>query len=381
MQGIYSAIRFPQIRASRLRTAIDDILALYRNQEQEVLYKQVNYLLSRWFSKPTAFNTPKSLIAEIDKIRGVDGWEATMEDEIGDVIHQVFRDGGKGFHEFSLYGGNMEVQDVRSIQTVREGASLVPSLPVIPPLSVEEVFRPSFINKTDRPVLLHGYRPKTPVGQSSVRLVVPTGSTDDPKASAFTDIMDNLCGGVFFAALRTRDQLGYVVACFSHATHSQQAISFFVQGETLNGTSTLARINEFIQDWIVTGLCEKDEYTEIDGDNSTTNPFAEHFDKAKDAVVKGLEAKHPSMEAKTVEHETLLLWHRDNLDLPAQSLAAVKNTTREDFRATIKSYFGDKSDWRAVALDGSEGLETLIDARFDGWTVCTEDSLDAETAI
>jgi len=94
-----------------------------------------------------------------------------------------------------------------------------------------------------------------------------------------------------------------------------------------------------------------------------------------------LEAKHPSMEAKTEEQETLLLWYRDKLDLPTQHMHAVRNITREDFRATIKTYFGNKSDWRAVALDGSEGLDTVTDASLDGWTVCTEEHLDAEDGI
>ena len=381
MQGIYNAIRYPQLNPSRLRTALDDLGTSYRNQQHDVLYKQVGHALARWLYKPSAFNAPKTVIAEVEKILHVNGWEVSMENEIRDLIHEVFLDTGKGFHELSLYGGNMEEQDVRSIQSVRERASLVPSLLAIPPVSAEEAFRERVFNKTNQPLLLHGYRPKTPAGQSSARLVVPTGTTVDPKAVAFTDIMDNLCGGVFFAALRTRDQLGYAVGCFAQAAITHNAIHFVVQGETLNGTSTLARISDFVQDWIVSGLGEKDEYVEIDGDNSTTLPFADHFDKAKDAVLKGLEAKHPSMEAKTEEQETLLLWYRDKLDLPTQHMHAVRNITREDFRATIKTYFGNKSDWRAVALDGSEGLDTVTDASLDGWTVCTEEHLDAEDGI
>jgi hypothetical protein len=96
---------------------------------------------------------------------------------------EVFLDGGKGFHEFSLYGGNMEEQDVRSIQTVRQGTSLVPSLPVIPPLSAEEAFRASFINKTAQPVLLHKYLRRVPHGQSVARLDVPTGTISDIRRS------------------------------------------------------------------------------------------------------------------------------------------------------------------------------------------------------
>ena len=55
--------------------------------------------------------------------------------------------------------------------------------------------------------------------------------------------------------------------------------------------------------------------------------------------------------------------------------------TREDFRANIKTYFGEKTDWRAVILDGSEGADTITNASLDGWEVRAEDSLEGEEAI
>jgi secreted Zn-dependent insulinase-like peptidase len=381
MQGIYNALRFPQLTTSRLRSAIEDLGQSCENYDHDEPWRQTRHIFARWSSNPSLFNTPQSILAELDKIRAVKGWEASMEDEIRDVIHEVFLDGGKGFHEFSLYGGNMEEQDVRSIQTVRQGASLVPSLPVIPPLSAEVAFRASFINTTAQPVLLHKYLRRVPRGQSVARLDVPTGTISDPTAVAFTLLLANLCGGPFFDTLRTREQLGYVVGSNSRAVRTQNYIYFVVQTEKLNGTELLERIDTWIQDWIVTGLGEKDEYVEIDGEKDTTVLLVEHFNKTKDVVLKELQSKHPSMETKTEEQETLLLWHRENLAIREQTLAALRNMTRENFRATIKTYFGNKADWRAVVLDGSEGVDIVTDASLDGWSVTTEDSLDAEDGV
>jgi secreted Zn-dependent insulinase-like peptidase len=255
---------------------------------------------------------------------------------------------------------------------------LVPSLPVIPPLSMEEAFRASFINKTSQPVLLHKYLASVPYGQSVARLEVPTGTISDPTAVAFTHVIANLCSGPFFASLRSRDQLGYAVGSNKRYVRTQGYIFFVVQTEKLNGTDTLKRIDNWIQNWIVTGLSEKDEYVEIDGEKNTTVSLAEHFNKTKAAVIKELESKHPSMEAKTEEQENLLFWHRENLAIQELTLAALRNMTQEGFRAAIKTYFGNKADWRAAVLDGSEGADAVTDVSLDGWSVTTEDSLDAE---
>ena len=83
---------------------------------------------------------------------------------------------------------------------------------------------------------------------------------------------------------------------------------------------------------------------EIDGETNTTVPLADHFNKTKDAVLKELQSKHPSMETKTEEQETLLLWHRENIAIQEQTLAALRNMTHENFHGTIKTYFGNKAD-------------------------------------
>jgi hypothetical protein len=82
MQRIYNALRFPQLTTSRLRSAIDNLRQSCENYDHDEPRRQTRHIFARWSSNPSLFNTPQSIVAEIDKIRAVKGWEASMEDEI-----------------------------------------------------------------------------------------------------------------------------------------------------------------------------------------------------------------------------------------------------------------------------------------------------------
>ena len=376
MQGIYEAIRYPQISASRLQNDLDEFLFDNQNQEFEELYKQTSAVLLRWALNSTVYSPAKSIITEIDKMKADNLWKSKAQEEIWEMIHQVFADKGRGFHEFTLLAGNVEEPDIRAYQSVREKSSMRPTLPYPPPQL--DVLRSSFAAKTERPTYLYKSLPKIDAGRSAVRMIIPTGNYSDPVGNAFGDLINALCQGQFFAALRTREQLGYAVGSFKYSIRGGNYQSFVVQTEKLNGTATLGRIQNWIQNWIIQGLGEKDEYLEIDGDKDTTTPFAEHFDRIKAGVVTELDSKHPSLGAKTEEQERILLWYRDNPELFDQSLDALRNMSRDQFRSLIGTYFGAKQDWRAVVLDGSAGKETGETLSLEGWDVVTEDSLDAE---
>ena len=174
-----------------------------------------------------------------------------------------------------------------------------------------------FYQETDRPVLLHKRLPTAPTGRSALRFMVPTENIRDPKASAFKMIIDDFCHAQFFAAPRTRDQLGYTVASLGTQMHMQNYVSFVVETEKLNGTSMLQQFGEWIQYRLIAGIVEKDYYLEIDGEKPTTTPFAKHFDGIKNSVVAKLD---PSLETKTGEQETLLIWYRENLAICEQTL-------------------------------------------------------------
>jgi secreted Zn-dependent insulinase-like peptidase len=376
LKGVYEAIRWPRITIPLLQTDLDELRLDTQNEEFEELYKQTSEVLLRWAYKRTVYRPGKSDIAEIDRMNSDPLWMAKAQEDIWDMIHQVFSDDGQGFHEFTLLAGNVEEADIRAYQAVRTNSSLRPTLPY--PAPRLDVFRPSFAEDTDRPILLHKSLPKIEFGRSAVRMIVPTGNISDPVGSAFADIVSAICPGQFFATLRTKEQLGYAVGSFKYSLSGENYHAFVVQTEKLNGTATLGRIQNWIQNWIVMGLGEKDEYLEIDGDNETTTPFEEHFDRFKAGVVAEWESKHPSLRTKTDEQEATLLWHRDNPEMYDQILTALRNMSREQFRSLIGTYFGAKQDWRAVVLDGSAGIETPNAVSLEGWDVVTEDELDAE---
>ena len=310
------------------------------------------------------------MLAAIDRLRDTKSWQSKVEEDIREMSNGVFSNGGQGFHEFMLLAGNVEEADIKAIQHVRSDASLSPSLPYIPP--VLDVFRPSFSQKRDQPTFLYKTLPDIPAGRSAVRLVVPVGKVTDPLGIAFAELINAVCAGQFFAALRTREQLGYAVGSMRSSIRGENYMGFLVQTEKLNGTETLGKIEKWVQNWVVEGLAEKDEYLEIDGDDDTIKPFAEHFEEIKDGVVKDWESKHPSLEAKTNEQENILLWSRDNLALRDQTLDAIRKMTREQFRSLVKSYFGVKESWRAVVLEA--GAEREV--RKDGWDVVATQELE-----
>jgi len=263
---------------------------------------------------------------------------------------------------------------VREIAEIQSKVPLTPKLPYIPPML--DVFRKSFIAETENPIFFYRSLANIPAGRSAVRLNVPMGSLLDPDAAAFAEIMTAMCAGQFFAALRTREQLGYAVGSMQAVLRARIYMSFVVQTEKLNGTDTLGRIQNWIDTWIVEGLGEKDQYIEIDGDKDTVTPFEEHFNQVKDGVVKDWESKHPSLEAKTDEQEFLLLWSRDNPELRDQVLEKLRTMTRDQFRDGIRKYFGSAKDWRAVVLDGAAGSEERVAASRDGWYVVTDNRID-----
>jgi secreted Zn-dependent insulinase-like peptidase len=376
MRGVYEAIRYPQISASRLQSDLDEFRLDNQNQEFEELYKQTSPVLLRWALNSTVYTPAKRIVAEIDKMKSDNLWKSKAQEEIWDMIHLVFSDDGQGFHEFTLLAGNVEETDIRAYQSVRANSSMRPTLPYPPPQL--DVWRSSFAAKTERPMFLHKSLPKIDTGRSAVRMIVPNGNYTDPVGNAFGDIINALCQGQFFAALRTREQVGYAVGSFKYTIRGENYQSFVVQTEKLNGTATLGRIQNWIQNWIVKGLGEKDEYLEIDGEKDTTTPFANHFDRIKAGVVAEWESKHPSLGAKTEEQESILLWNRDNPELYDQFLDALRKMSRDKFRSLIGTYFGAKQDWRAIVLDGSAGKETGETLLLEGWDVVTEDSLDAE---
>jgi hypothetical protein len=133
-----------------------------------------------------------------------------------------------------------------------------------------------------------------------------------------------------------------------------------------------------VDSWIVQGLGENDTYLEVDGESNKTTPFDVHYDKIKAGVVEEWTAKYPSLGAKTEAQENLLLWNSDNMGLHLETLNALKEMTRDEFRALIGEYFGTTQEWRAVVLDGAEGVNTTSTISLDGWYVVTEDNLQDE---
>lgn len=379
LQGIYSAIRYPQITASRLDSDLDQLRQHYFNENYDELYKQTNFALRRWAFNSSITNTADSLITAIDQYKKPALWQANAEDDIRDVIHQVFLDGGEGFHELLLLEGNVQSTDIDAVESTRASASLNPKLTYIPPQL--NVFRPSFIATTVQPVLYHKYLPGIPTGRSAVRLVVEVGSSSDPLAIAFGEILNAVVSGQFFTALRTKQQLGYAVGSSRSISRGVYYQAFIVQTEKLNGTETLGRIDDWIQSWIVQGLSQNDTYLELDGEQETIASFADHFTRIKSSVVTDWLSKHPSLEKKTDEHEALLLWHLDDLEIRDQSLVALQSMTREQFRSMIQTYFGAKQNYRAVVLDGSAGVQSTADVSRDGWSVVTDQDLDAEDSV
>lgn len=377
MQSIYNAIRFPTITASRLESDLDELRQHFYNQDYDELFRQTNFALRRWVFNSSIVNTAPSMVAAIDQYKNQQRWQSTAEDDIRGVIHQVFLDGQ--FYELLLLEGDIESADIDVIENTRTSASLSdPTLSYIPPQT--NIFRPSFISAT-QPVIYHRYLPTIPAGRSAVRLIVGLGNSTDPDAVAFGAILDAVVSGQFFTALRTKQQLGYYVGSVRAVSHGMAYQAFIVQTEKFNGTETLGRIDAWIKSWIVAGLAQNDSYTEIDGDKEIVTSFADHFTRIKDGVVANWESKHPSLTAKTNEHEQLLYWHRDDLNIRDETLVALQKMTRDDFRSMISTYFGGMQNYRAIVLDGSAGSQNMVDVSRDGWIVVSDQDIDAEDSI
>ena len=372
MSGIFEALLQPKFKKSFIRSDLEEITLVYKNQVLDELYKQTAYVFKNWAFDPAYYSTGVDILRAIEELKRDNNWQVKAEDEIKALIQQVFSE--TGFHEFLLFAGNVEEDDLREIEQIQSKIPLTPKLPYIPPLL--DVFRKSFIEETANPVFFYRSLANIPTGRSAVRLNVPTGVFLDPDAVAFTEIMTAMCAGQFFAALRTREQLGYAVGSAKSVLRTRMYMSFVVQTEKLNGTDTLGRIQNWVNTWIVEGLGENDQYIEIDGDKDTVTPFDQHFEQVKDGVVKAWESKHPSLEAKTDEQEFLLLWSRDNPELRDQILEKLRTMTRDQFRDGIKQYFGATKDWRAVVLDGVAGSEQRVAASRDGWSVVTDTRID-----
>jgi secreted Zn-dependent insulinase-like peptidase len=378
MQGVYNALRYPQITPSNLQISLDAYRLNFQNKELEELYKQTSLYWMRWATNGSYACTQGKILEAIDNLRANTTWQQ-VEDEIRDMIKDVFVQSGQGFHEFTFLAGNVEDDDVRAIRSMRDAAKLTPTLPY--PSKID-FFRPSFIAKSDAPLFLHKGVEHIPVGRAAVRLAVPVGNQTDPLASAFARTLDAVCAGQFFAALRTRDQLGYVVGSVLKSLHGILYMTFIVQTEKFSGTETLSKIEDWIQSWIVQGIGERDEYIEVDGVNNTTAPFEKHFNRIKDGVVAEWSSKHSSLEDKTAEQLSLMLNSADNLQLLDQTLDNLKNLTRNTFRDLVNTYFkGGRKDWRAIVLDGAKG-DTSISTTLEGWSVITtKDNLDVEDGV
>ena len=375
MQEVYRALRFPLLRPSELQIALDSLRLNFQNGELEELYKQTASYWTRWGTSGSYACTVGKLLEAIDELRANDSWHQIAAGEIREMIDDVFATGGQGFHEFSFLAGNVDDQDVRDIRRTRDFAQLVPTLKYPDKI---DLFRPSFIAKSDTPLLLYRSVPDIPVGRAAVRLAVPVGNMSDPLANAFANTIDVVCAGQFFAALRTRDQLGYVVGSVLKALHGILYMTFIVQTEKVGGLEALSKIQDWIEGWIVKGIGERDEYIEIDGANSTITPFEKHFDKIKAGAVTEWSSKHASLEEKTIEQLNLLLTSRDNLALLDQNLDELKTLTRAKFRELVEKYFGtEKRNWRAIVLDGGNG-DPSISTTLEGWSVVTKENLDVE---
>jgi len=378
MEDIYRALRFPLVTPSQLQVALDSLRLNYQNGRLAELYKQTGVYWTRWGTTGDYTCTAGKLLEAVDKLQANDSWHQIATDEIREVIHDVFVTGGQGFHEFSFLAGNVDEQDVRDIRRTRDFASLAPTLNYPDKI---DFFRPSFIAKSETPVFLYGSVRDIPAGRAAVLLSVPVGNMSDPLANAFANTIEAVCAGQFFAALRTRDQLGYVVGSMLKELHGMLYMTFIVQTEKVGGTEALSKIQNWIEGWIVKGIGEMDEYIEIDGANSTRTPFEKHFDNIKRGVITEWSSKHASFEEKTIEQLRLVLTSRDNLALLDQNLDELKTLTRARFRALVNKYFATgKRDWRAVVLDGGEG-DVSNSTILEGWSVVTREDLDVEDGI
>lgn len=378
MQEVYTALRHPQIKSSQLQIALEEYRLQFQNGELEELYKQTTTYWTRWGTNGSYVCTAGKLVEAVDNLKANEGWLKVAEDEIRHMISQIFVEDAQGFHEFTFLAGNIEDEDVNSLRTVRDEASLTPTLPY--PEKID-FFRPSFIGDSGQPTFLHRGMPDIPTGRAAVRLAVPVGNFTNPLANAFAHTIDAVCAGQFFAALRTRDQLGYVVGSVLKELHGKLYMTFIVQTEKVGGTEALKRIEKWVQSWIGGGIGERDEYIEIDGATSTTTPFEEHFDKIKEGVVTEWSSKHASLGEKTAEQLNLLVNAGDNLDLLDQNLEELEGLSRDKFRELVNFHFGTgKSDWRAIVLDGAKG-EGTFSTELEGWSVVTKDDLDFEDGI
>jgi secreted Zn-dependent insulinase-like peptidase len=378
MQEVYTVLRNPQIKPSQLQIALEEYRLQFQNGELEELYKQTTTIWTRWGTNGSYACTPGKLVEAVDNLKGKEGWLRIAEDEIRHMISQIFDEDGQGFHEFTFLAGNIEDEDVKAIRTIRDEALLTPTLPY--PEKID-FFRPSFIGDSEKPTFLHRGVFDIPTGRAAVRLAVPVGNFTDPLANAFAHTIDAVCAGQFFAALRTRDQLGYVVGSVLKELHGKLYMTFIVQTEKVGGTEALKRIEDWVESWIGGGIGERDEYIEIDGATSTTTPFEEHFDKIKEGVLTEWSSKHASLEEKTAEQLDLLVNAGDNLDLLDQNLEELEGLSREKFRELVNLYFVmGKRDWRAIVLDGAKG-EGSISTELVGWSIVTKDDLDAEDGI
>lgn len=364
---------------SRIQIDVENLRSGYENQEYDELYKQTNRIFKHWALNSTQYNSRSDMLQAIEDLKKYETWEDNAEQDIRDLIHDIFLDSGVGFHEFTLLAGNVNEDDLRAIRDQRSEALFAPKLPYIPPN--DDVFSTSFTNETDEPVFLYKNLSSVPIGRSAARLAVPIGDNTNATAIAFAYLIDAVCSGQFFAALRTKEQLGYAVGSMSMNLRRRNYQGFVVQTEKLNGTATLARIQNWVDNWIVQGLGQNDTYLEVDGDTNKTTPFEIHYDRIKAGVVEEWTSKYPSLGAKTEAQEYILFWNRDNPTLSLDFLAALKGMTRDQFRALILEYFGTTQDWRAVVLDGAQGLNTTSTISLDGWYVVTENDLGTQNSI
>ena len=354
----------------RLEDEVDGYRRTGRNRELDAPYKHLNAILKYWAMKPSLYVGNEDWLKAIDEITRNEGWQSNVTMAIEDLIKDVFD--GKGFHDFSLLAGNVELIDMQAIQAARANFSQ-PSRPYPPP--IKDIFRPSFKQRDGRPKLL--YRPllHIPHGHNAALLTIPTNHWSDPVGTAFTSMLNTVCDGQFFAALRTKQQLGYAVQSRSSDIHGHYHMAFLVQTEKLNGTATLSRIEEWVSSWVVDGLGEADEYIEIDGEEETRTPFGDHFEQIKSALIEEYESKYPSLSAKTSRQVSNLLWSPENMKLDQERTDALKAMTRQDFRELLNKYFGAKEDWRAVIVEGMEGL-TAEEVSLEGWSVIDYADLD-----
>ncbi|CEM19450.1 unnamed protein product [Vitrella brassicaformis CCMP3155] len=244
--------------------------------------------------------------------------EAAALQRIKGTLDGIHNDILNGCFVEALVIGNITADEAGElISTFLKELSVEPSAPPTPVLRKALKLQPD-IRQMYR---CNGANPDDP--NSAICVAIQVGELS-VRTSALTDVLANWIGQTFYDDLRTKQQLGYIVASYARIAARSLSLAFLVQS-TYSPDELLARIELFLK-WLVE--------TAVEGE-LTEETYALHQQAV--VTVKSQKPKRINEEAQRYLAElTIRRFEFDHLD---KEIDIIKSTSLSEFREFVREVF------------------------------------------